>query len=38
LKVGLPRVPAADVAVRFLILCACHLVLLVHTLSDSLYH
>jgi hypothetical protein len=30
LKVGLPRVPAADVAVRFLILCACHLVLLVH--------
>lgn len=28
LKVGLPRVPAADVAVRFRILCACHLVLL----------
>jgi len=28
LKVGLPRVPATDVAVRFLILCACHLVLL----------
>jgi hypothetical protein len=28
LKVGLPRVPAADVAVRFLVLCACHLVLL----------